>query len=162
MLLMVVAGAAFAAVMSWEAGTGFYKKEYTYLLGCGTWGIFTLHAQRILDRNLFLPYGLIASGVSLIALLGSDYREVDTELLLIAGWPGIYLALFKILVLSLFPNYPAPKIPIVGMPTRFGADWRGKEGGYKLTKQEKILSVSLYFGTLVIVLGGVILLKVLF
>ena len=157
LLVIIVCGLLLTEIITWNPYRFYYKNYYSWILGFGSWIIFYLYPQRIVDQNLFKRFTIIGLSIFIVSWLKQALTTYDVAAMFISLIPLIYINLFRLLILIFFSKYKnINKFPTIITCSRYNIYWRGKERGYRPTVKEKLLSFLTLYGTIAIIFAGII------
>ena len=153
--LIVIFGIVFAAVMT-DCNVAVKIDMISAGFGIVTWLLFYFLSQEIIDNKLFsisITYALLC----FIPLLFINIIMLITNFSMIAFFsslvPLVYIFYFRILIYLFFKDYSTENKITIVFATKYGNQYyNGKEIGYKPSWKERIFSLLLFFGFMVLIL----------
>ncbi len=129
---------------------------FTLLSGLLGWLAFYYYfSQIMIDKNLFGRYAFIGLIILFFNVLIQFFTKFNLTTLFISACPFIYVYFLRLLIFLFYREYPNLKNkPVIIYGNRFGkAFYKGDNKMYKPTKIEKIFSITLFIGFLLLAFG---------
>lgn len=160
-IILIIATSAILAAMI--AGNIIdVANQFAYLSGIiGYIVYYYFLSQTIIDKNSNSLYFFIGFLILLINIIIQSFTSFIWVNLFISAVPLLYVLYLKILLNIFYRDYQnIPKKPIIVYGSKFGkAYFKGDTEGYKPTMKEKLFSVTLFFGFILIFFGIIFTIK---
>jgi hypothetical protein len=129
---------------------------FSYWIGVGSWMVFYMNSQQIIDKNQFKQFTILSLLILILSALLLIVTKSSFLNFLMTGFPFFYIVYFRLLLFLFYKGFiNTYKKPIILFASK-GGNWKPENPthAYNISKKEIIFSDLLFFGP--ILFAGVV------